>query len=302
MILQQLANALTLTAIYALIAVGVTLFFGVVGIVNLAHGDVAMIGAFAGLGAYQLIGSISGITPPVVAILAFSAAILTSAVLGWAMYQLAFRPLQHAPPIIGLLASIGVGFVIRESVLNFYPDGRNPQPYPSMMPVTTWELGDVFLLSTQVFIVVSSIVLVIALAALIERTRLGRAMRSIVNSKEVSRLLGVRVNLTIAVTFVVGAALAGFAGVINGLYYSIVQSDMGISLTVKGFTAAVIGGLGNMYGALLGALVVGLIEAFVAGFIPQGGAYKEIAVFLTLILILLVRPSGLIREKFAEKV
>lgn len=301
-VLQQLVNAITLSAMYALIAVGVTLFFGVLGIVNLAHGDIAMLGVFMSLAAYRVALLIPGIDPITAGIIGAFCGTTISAVAGWLMYQIAFRPLSSAPPIIGLIASVGAGFTIRESILNFYPDGRNPQQFPEIVPVKAWLFGDTVILQTQVLILVVSIVSVICLATLIERTRLGRAMRAIVNNPEMAKLLGVPVNVVIGVAFLLGSALAGVAGVLNGLYYNVIQFDMGLSLTTKGFTAAVIGGLGSMYGALVGAVIVGIIEAFTAGFLPDGSAYKEIAIFLTLSAILIIRPTGIIKQQSSEKV
>lgn len=300
---QQLINAVTLSAMYALIALGVSLFFGTIGVVNLAHGDVSMIGAFAGLAAFRFIESTLGRHSLVTAaLIAFFFATLASMLVGWAINRLAFKPLRGAPPIIGLLSSIGVGFVLRESVLNFFPDGRNPQPFPSLIPASLYQFSGVIVQTKQIVIVGGSIALVMLLSTLIEGTRFGRSMRSIVNNQEVSKLLGVKVEGVIARTFVLGSALAGIAGALNAVYYNIIQFDMGLLLTVKGFTAAVIGGLGNVYGAVVGAFLVGIIEAFTAGFLPDGSAYKDIAVFGTLTLVLIFRPEGILSLKGAEKV
>jgi branched-chain amino acid transport system permease protein len=164
------------------------------------------------------------------------------------------------------------------------------------------EVGGVFILLTQILVVGSALGLVVWLATTIERTRFGRAIRSLVNNREAACTLGVPADRTLALTFLIGGALAGVAGVLNGIYYSIVQFDMGILLTVKGFVAAVIGGLGNIYGALIGALIVGLLEAFTAGFIPKGNAFKDVVVFGALILILLLRPEGIIGSPNVKKV
>jgi branched-chain amino acid transport system permease protein len=215
------------------------------------------------------------------------------------LYRFAFRPLGDAPPVIGLLAAIASGFIIRESIFNFFPGGRNPQQSSSAIPNFVFEAGGVFVLLKQLIVIATAIGLVICLAATIQRTKFGRAVRSLANNREATETLGVPVDRTLAITFILGGGLAGVAGVLNGVYYSMVQFDMGVLLTIKGFVAAVIGGLGNIYGALAGALVVGLLEAFTAGFLPQGNAYKDIAVFGALILILILRPEGILSPKKA---
>jgi branched-chain amino acid transport system permease protein len=299
---QQLVNGLTLAAIYALIAVGVSLFFGAVGIVNLAHGDVAAFAAFGALAVQKLLGPPYGpLDAASAAIIAIPVGVLVGAAVGWGLFRFAFRPLGEAPAVIGLLAAIAAGFVIRESIFNFFPGGRNPQTFASALPTIVVELWGTFILLTQIFITGSSLVLVIWLAALIQRSQFGRAIRSIVNNREVARTLGVPIDHTLAVTFMLGGALAGVAGVLNATYYSIIQFDMGILLTIKGFVAAVIGGLGNIYGALIGALIVGLLEAYTAGFLPRGNAYKDVVVFGALILILVLRPEGILGQGGTQK-
>lgn len=301
-IAQQLVNGLTLTAIYALIAVGVSLFFGAIGIVNLAHGDVAAFAAFAGLGVQQFLafpgGPLDIVTASIVAI-PFGVAV--GAMVGWGLYRFAFRPLVGSPPVVGLLAAIAAGFVIREAIFNFYPGGRNPQPFESAIPVVLFEFGGVFVLAKQLFVIGTAVAMAAWLAWVIQRTRTGRTIRSIVNNREVAQTLGVSVDRTLARTFLLGGALAGVAGVLNGTYYNLLQFDMGILLTIKGFVAAVIGGLGNIYGALVGALIVGMLEAFTAGFIPHGNAYKEAVVFGALILILVLRPNGILGHGTVQK-
>ena len=299
-IAQQLVNGLTLAAIYGLIAVGVSLFFGAIGIVNLAHGDVAAFSAFSVIATQKALETYIG--PVYASIVAIPFGISIGAVLGWALYRFAFRPLGDSPPVIGLLAAIASGFIIRESIFNFFPGGRNPQPFPSPVPTNVIDVGGVFIMLTQLLVVGSALSLVIWLAATIESTRFGRAVRSLVNNREAARTLGVPADRTLSLTFLIGGGLAGVAGFLNGTYYGIVQFDMGVLLTIKGFVAAVIGGLGNIYGALVGALIVGLLEAFTAGFMPKGNAFKDVVVFGALILILLLRPEGIIGAPNVKKV
>jgi branched-chain amino acid transport system permease protein len=299
-ILQQLVNGLTLAAIYALIAVGVSLFFGAVGIVNLAHGDVAAFAAFSAITAQKALAIY--FAPLLASLMAVPVGVGAGAAVGWLLYRLAFRPLGDAPPVIGLLAAIASGFIIRESVFNFFPGGRNPQPFSSAIPAVVFEFSGVFVLLKQFVVVVTAVGLVVWLAATIQRTKFGRAVRSLANNREATETLGVPVDRTLATTFLLGGGLAGVAGVLNGIYYGLVQFDMGVLLTIKGFVAAVIGGLGNVYGALIGALIIGLLEAFTAGLIPRGNAYKDVVVFGALILILIFRPEGILAALSSKKV
>jgi branched-chain amino acid transport system permease protein len=299
-ILQQLVNGLTLAAIYGLIAVGVSLFFGAIGIVNLAHGDVATFAAFSAIAVQKLLEIYLGSV--LASLLSIPAGIAVGAAVGWGLYRFAFRPLGEAPAVIGLLAAISSGFIIRESIFNFFPGGRNPQPYSSAIPNLAFEVGGVFIMLKQLVVVGTAIALVIWLAATIQRTRFGRAIRGLVNNKEATQTVGVPMDRTLARTFLLGGGLAGVAGVLNGIYYGIVQFDMGVLLTIKGFVAAVIGGLGNIYGALIGALIIGLLEASTAGLLPKGNAYKDVVVFGALIVILLLRPQGILGAASAKKV
>ena len=299
-ILQQLVNGLTLAAIYALIAVGVSLFFGAIGVVNLAHGDVAAFAAFSAIASQKALAVY--VTPLLASLLAMPVGVGAGAGVGWLLYRLAFRPLGDAPPVIGLLAAIASGFIIRESVFNFFPGGRNPLPFSSAIPNVVFEFSGVFVLLKQFVVVATATGLVVGLAATIQRTKFGRAVRSLANNREATETLGVPVDRTLAMTFLLGGGLAGVAGVLNGIYYGLIQFDMGVLLTIKGFVAAVIGGLGNIYGALIGALIIGLLEAFTAGLIPKGNAYKDVVVFGALILILICRPEGILTAGSAKKV
>lgn len=302
--LQYLVNALALSAIYALIAIGISLFFGIVGVVNLAHGDIAAVGVFAALAVLQAVLAVPGTETPgaTVSILAIVAGGAGAIATGVIFYLVALKPLAGAPPIIGLLSSVGAGFVIREAILNFYPNGRNPQSFPSIIPPKSFDVAGVFIDLKQIVLVATTAVLVFSLTYVVEKTRLGRATRSILNNREVAMSLGVPVLKVTVTMFVIGAALAGIAGLLNAFYYNVVQSDMGVLLTVKGFTAAVVGGLGNIYGALLGAFLIGLIESMASGYIPDGSAYKDVAVFAVLIIVLIARPNGLLGRAGGDRV
>jgi branched-chain amino acid transport system permease protein len=302
--LQYLVNALTLSAIYALIAIGISLFFGIVGVVNLAHGDIAAVGVFAALAVFGVLFTDTGSETPEMmqSVAAIAAGCAGAIAIGVMFYLVALKPLAGAPPIIGLLSSVGAGFVIREAILNFYPNGRNPQSFPSIIPPKSFDVAGVFIDLKQIVLVVTTAVLVVSLSYVVEKTKLGRATRSILNNREIALSLGVPVLRVTLAMFVIGAGLAGIAGLLNACYYNVVQSDMGVLLTVKGFTAAVVGGLGNIYGALLGAFLIGLIEAMASGYIPDGSAYKDVAVFAVLIVVLIARPHGLLGRPGGDRV
>ena len=302
--LQYLVNALTLSAIYALIAIGISLFFGIVGVVNLAHGDIAAVGVFAALAVFGVLFTDTGSETPEMmqSVAAIAAGCAGAIAIGVIFYLVALKPLAGAPPIIGLLSSVGAGFVIREAILNFYPNGRNPQSFPSIIPPKSFDVAGVFIDLKQIVLVVTTAVLVVSLSYVVEKTKLGRATRSILNNREIALSLGVPVLKVTLAMFVIGAGLAGIAGLLNACYYNVVQSDMGVLLTVKGFTAAVVGGLGNIYGALLGAFLIGIIEAMASGYIPDGSAYKDVAVFAVLIVVLIARPHGLLGRPGGDRV
>lgn len=301
-LLQILINAATVGSIYALVAIGITLFFGVLRVVNLAHGDIATFAIFMGIGAYNFVSKLGFAEGALNAVIAIVIALLLTCVAGGVIFLVAFRPLKKAPAIVGLLASVAIGFIIRESIFNFYPDGRNPHFVPQVIPPTVYQVMDVTIVSTQLIVISVAVVLAFTFAAIVERTRYGLAIRSVAADANTARLLGVSADRTLVGAFVAGAFLAGVAGLLNGLHYGIVQFDMGIGLTVKGFTAAVIGGLGNIRGALIGGLLIGLVEAGTSSLIPDGGAFRDVVVFGILIAILLVRPTGLLGRTVSEKV
>lgn len=301
--IQQVVNALVLSAMYALIAVGFTLYFGVLGVINLSHGDVAMVAAFVGLALTGLftVASPSGWGAAVVLVLVVLGTCLACAVLGTIVERIAFKPLRQTAPIAALLSSVGVAIFLREAVLHWFPNGANPQRFPALLPTIAVKVGGAIIEARQIGIVLCAVLLVSGLYLLVSRTRFGRAIRAVAINRDVAQLLGVNIDVVARQTFMVGSVLAGVAGLMNGLYYNSVMFDMGFLLSVKGFTAAVIGGLRNTWGALVGALLIGCLEAFSAGFIPGGSSYKDTIVFSALVAALIFRPSGLFAEAQGEK-
>ena len=290
---QQLINAATIGGMYTLVAVGFTLFFGVLGLINFAHGEVFMLGAFAALFAARFLES-AGVPAGwlLVAAMFVVASVLCGAV-GVLTERLAFRPVRASPMLVMLITSLGVSFLMRESVKEFVPDGANPLSFPSPYMARVVQLDGVVINYTQIALIVVSLVLVAALYFLVERTWFGRSMRATAEDRDAARMMGVDIDGVIRNAFFVGSAFGGIAGVMNGLYYLSIRFDMGWVMAIKGFTAAVLGGLGNVYGAAVGGYVLALLEVLIVALIPEGSQYKDVFVFLILILVLVFRPSGI---------
>jgi branched-chain amino acid transport system permease protein len=292
--IQQLVNALTIGGMYTLVAVGFTIFFGVLRLINFAHGEIFMFGAFAALATSALLTSV-GITSPVVILPSMSlVAVVASAALGVVLERAAFKPLRGLPPLLMLVTSLAVGITVREAIKEFYPQGANPQRFYSPYAREGFSIAGVSFSNTQIGLVLFSVALVWGLHLLVTRTWTGRAMRATAEDQDAARMMGIDVDAVIRNTFIVGSALGAAAGVMNGLYYQSVKFDMGWVMGVKGFTAAVIGGLGNVYGAILGGYLLAIFEVLVVALVPKGSHYKDVFVFMILIGILVFRPSGLL--------
>jgi branched-chain amino acid transport system permease protein len=294
--LQQLVNATTIGGMYTLVAVGFTLFFGVMGLINFAHGEVFMIGAFAALVVGRIFTN-SGVADGWVLIATMLVVvILFCGVLGIVIERLAYQPVRGAPMLVMLITSLGVSFVLREGVKEFFPEGANPLGFPSPYKFESLHIGPIALGYTQIALIVASIALVVGTYSLVERTWVGRSMRATADDPDAARMMGVGIGNVIRNAFFVGSALGGVAGVMNGLYYLSIRFDMGWTMAIKGFTAAVLGGPGNVYGAALGGYLLAALEVLVVALVPQGSQYKDVFVFLILILVLMFRPSGILQR------
>ncbi len=300
---QQFQNFLTLGAVYALIALGYTMVYGIIELINFAHGDVFMVGAFV---AYWIIADLLGLpdkpienVPELVAILLL-VVVTTMVVMGLVgviIERFAYRPLRHAPRLAPLITAIGVSFILQNIIQAIF--SPSPVPVPQIFPRIKLDLlgGSIGLLN--IFMVVVALVLMVALQLFVTRTRLGRAMRSTAQDREAAELMGVDINQTIAITFFLAAGLAGAAGVIQGLYFGSIQFNLGFNAGLKAFTAAVLGGIGNTTGAALGGFIIAFIEVLAAqlGF----SRWSEVAVFTVLILVLVFRPSGILGQAIGER-
>lgn len=297
MVLEQLLNALLLAGMYALVAVGFTLFFGVLDLVNFAHGEMATLGVFVALALSAI--PLGGQGTPWGPVLS---AVALVGVVGVLVERLALRRLRAAPPLLMLLATVGVSIVLREAVRLLYPAGSNPQVFPSLFPEGTLSLGSVRLPYDTLAILGVAWLLIAACDRFINQTRIGAAIRAVAQDREAALLMGVDLDRTVAVTFLVGSALGAVAGVLNGAFYGIVRYDMGLVLAIKGFSAAVVGGLGSFYGALVGSLVLAGVETASAAYLPGGSQLRDVLSFLVVIAFLVLRPTGLLGEPQVEKV
>jgi branched-chain amino acid transport system permease protein len=302
---QQVINGLLLGCNYTLIAIGFSLFFGALNVVHFSHGDVCILGSFVLL-IFYTIGTASGLLTALPAglsipILIGAAAVVTG-VLGAVFEKLVIRPVRHAPLLMVLVATVALGLIIREALRIFYPQGSNPQIFPRFLPQGNFNIGGVPLHYDNLVILASTVGLIIAMFLFIQRTRIGAAIRAISQDIEAAMMMGINIDSTVAVTFLLGSGLGAVAGILNGAYISIIRFDMGLMGGIKGFSAAVVGGLGNIYGAIFGGLVLGFVETFASAFIPGGTAYKDVFAFLVVIFFLVFKPSGILGERVYEKV
>ena len=302
--IQQIINGLVLGSIYALVALGYTMVYGIMGLINFAHGEVVMIGAMVALTVIKLLAS-SGLPVYVVIPVALAAAAAVCMAVGYAIERIAYRPLRRAPKLAPLITAIGVSIVLQNLAMLIW--GRNYHAFPAILPVSEHEILGATITSVQVAIVLIAALLMAVLIALIDHTRLGRAMRATAENPPIAQLMGVNINQIISLTFIIGSALAAVAGLMVSANYSIAHYYMGFMLGLKAFTAAVLGGIGNIAGAVLGGLLLGLIESLGAGYIGDitggflGSNYQDIFAFFVLIGVLVFRPSGLIGERVAER-
>jgi branched-chain amino acid transport system permease protein len=301
--LQQLINGLTLGSIYGLIAIGYTMVYGIIGMINFAHGEIYMIGAFVALIAILVLMSV-GITAVTLLLpLAIVAAMIVAGVYGWAIERLVYRPLRSAARLAPLISAIGLSIVLQQYVQ--LTQGGRVKTLPPLMQggITLMRGADGFTVGItgfQIVVFALTLLLMAGLTLIIQRTELGRAQRAAAADPVMAALCGIDVDRTISITFVIGAALAAVAGVMVVLYYGVIDFFIGFLAGLKAFTAAVLGGIGSLPGALLGGLALGLIESFWAAY--ADAAYKDVAGYAILVLVLIFRPSGLLGRPDIEKV
>jgi len=304
--LQQLVNGLVLGSIYALVALGYTMVYGILELINFAHGEVTMIGAMVAL---TVIGALLGAAPDLPGVLVVLAGILVAIpacmALAFTIEKIAYRPLRKAPRLAPLITAIGVSIILQNLAMLIW--GRQYVSFPAILPTRKYEFLGANISLLQIAIVVLALAVMAGLWLLVEKTRLGRAMRATAQSREVAELMGVNVDWVISATFIIGAAIAAIAGVMVSAYYGLAHYYMGFMLGLKAFSAAVLGGIGNIAGAMLGGLLLGVIEALGAGYIGDltggflGSHYQDVFAFFVLIGVLVFRPSGLLGERVATR-
>lgn len=299
---QYIMNGLMLGTMYALVAVGFTLFFGVMDIINFAHGDVLMVGAFVGLA--TILGlTFVGIENPWAQLLtAIVVATCTVAAMGALIAKFLVLPLKNAPPLNTLLITLMLGTVLHEGVRLFYPKGANPQRFPSLLPTDAYTFGNFTLRIDSMMVLLAGLLVIAGIHLLINRTKLGLAIRAVAQDEDTAKTMGINFTFIVLITFAIGSALAAFAGILHGLYYSEINFAMGLLLGVIGFSSAIVGGLGNIYGAIIGGFLFAALQTLGVLAMPFASAYKDVFAFGVIILIMAWRPTGLIREKISERV
>jgi len=322
--LQQLINGLTAGSVYAVVALGYTMVYGIIQLINFAHGEVVMIGAMV---AFTIINALapSGLPPLAVVLIGTGCAVPVCMLVGYSMERLAYRPLRGAPRLAPLITAIGISIILQHLALMIW--SRNILAFPQIIESRTYFIAGAAVNSVQIAILAICVSLMGGLALLVYRTPLGTAMRATAQNPQVAGLMGIDVNRVIAATFVIGAALGAIAGVLFGSYYGIAQYTMGSVLGLKAFSAAVLGGIGNIPGAMLGGILLGLVEALGAGYIGDftdlcrigvlapligacdgggyfilfGSNYQDVFAFVVLILVLVFRPQGLLGERVGDR-
>lgn len=302
--IQQIINGLVLGSMYALVALGYTMVYGIINLINFAHGEVLMVGALVSWTVVTLLAG-TGMPGWVMLLIALPVAIVVCATLNYVIEKLAYRPLRSAPRLAPLITAMGMSLLLQTLAMIIWKP--NPKPYPTLLPSDPINLGGPVITITQCMILGLTVAVLAALMWLVNRTKLGRAMRATAENPRVASLMGVRPDMVISATFIIGAVLAAVAGVMWAANYGTVQHSMGFLPGLKAFTAAVLGGIGNLAGAVVGGILLGLVEALGAGYLGVltggvlGSHYADIFAFVALILVLTLRPQGLLGERVADR-
>ncbi|MBR5589265.1 MAG: branched-chain amino acid ABC transporter permease, partial [Phascolarctobacterium sp.] len=287
---QQLINGISLGSIYALIALGYTMIYGIIKLINFAHGDIYMIGAYFGFFATTQLGV--GFIPAIIIAMA------GAAIVGIIIERIAYRPMRNAPRIAILITAIGVSFLLEYGMILFV--SPQPRTFPAVFTPTVYHMGPLVANSQQLVILISAIILMVTLSYIVNSTKAGKAMRAVSFDADAARLMGINIDKVISMTFALGSALAAAGGVLVGVYYNSIDPLMGMMPGLKAFVAAVLGGIGIIPGAMMGGIILGVVEAMVSGFLSS--TFRDAAAFGILILILLYKPAGLLGKNIREKV
>jgi branched-chain amino acid transport system permease protein len=300
---QTVVNGLTTGSLYALIALGYSMVYGVLKLLNFAHGDMYMVGAFIGYFVLQWFGGPSALSIPVPLVLLIMLALAAVGVgfLGVAIERFAYRPLRDAPRIAPLITALGISFVLENTMLLLFGGFVRSYSTPSFISLSNGiRLGDLRIDSVEIMIILISVAMMLGLSLIVNRTMLGKSMRAVASDREAAEMLGIDVNRTIALTFFIGSAMAGVAGVMSGLEFNSISNTIGFLAGLKAFTAAVVGGIGSIPGAMIGGIFVGLCESFTLSYVST--QYSDLIVFGILIVTMLIRPTGILGQRALQKV
>jgi branched-chain amino acid transport system permease protein len=301
--LQQIINGLVLGSVYALVALGYTMVYGIINLINFAHGEVLMVGA---LTSWTVVTALAGTMPGwALLIIGLVAAIVVCSALNFSIEKIAYRPLRNAPRLAPLITAMGMSLLLQTLAMIIWKP--NPKPFPALLNSEPFFVFGAVINTVQILILVATAITLVGLSYLVNKTKLGRAMRATAENPRVAALMGVRPDMVISATFVIGATLAALAGVMYAMNYGTVNHAMGFLPGLKAFTAAVFGGIGNLAGAVVGGIALGIIESLGSGYIGDltgnvlGSNYQDIFAFMVLILVLTLRPSGLLGERVADR-
>ena len=301
-IAEYIFNGAMLGLMYALVAVGFSLFFGVLNVIQFSHGDVLTLGAFGGLVVYLGLHALGLDLPLVPALAVFAGACLLVGIVGAIIADIFIVPMREAPPINILLMTLMIGTAIREGIRLFYPNGANPKAFPALLPASSIDIGAAHFRVDSILIFILGAVMIAGTSWLITRTKLGLAIRAVAQDAETAQVLGINFRLVVLATFAFGSMLAGMAGVMHGSYYNEINFGMGLLLGVIGFSAAILGGLGNIYGAIVGGFLFAALQTLWVVLLPAASGYKDVFAFALIIVAMTIRPTGLVAERRSERV
>lgn len=299
--IQHIINGLMQGTVYGLVAMGFTIFFGVMNVIKFSHGDVFTFGAFGGLVAVWFAEAM-GLPVWSQLLFGFATAILLASALGATISRVLILPLRDAPPLNMLLMTMMVGTAIRESIRLFFPNGSNPQRFPSLLPAGGYDFLGAYLRLDGLLLICGGVASIALVYLIINRTRFGLAMRAVAEDSETASMMGINFERIAPLTFALGSMTAGFAGIMYGIYYSEVSYNMGLLLSVIGFSAAIVGGLGNIWGAILGGYLFAALQTLVVAATPSLSEYKNVIGFAIMIMLITWRPTGLLAERTSERV
>jgi len=302
LVINQVITGLMLGIMYALIASGFSLLFGVLNVVQFAHADVCFLGAFVSMAVMTFLSKIEFFPAWLVIFLTVIFAVIITGIIGTIIEKICVKPFRKSPGLIILLSTVAVGFIIREGIKIFYPSGASPKLFPLTFPQWAFSIGEVTIRFSNIMIIIIAGIIYFLLSLFINKTKIGLQIRATSQNVEAAQVFGIDLDKIFMMTFFLASTIGAVAGILNGMYYNIVKFDMGLMGGVIGFSAAVMGGLGNVYGAIIGGMILGIVESFTMAFVPGGSPYKEIFAFIVVVLFLLFKPSGILGKKVIEKV